>query len=83
MMDLSIPSQFLPLIGATCLLMNGCAMGPDFKKPSPPSVSDYTGHSLALTEASPHVAGGEAQRLETTAVFWLVPRCTTRFGRSP
>ncbi|OOG46035.1 histidine kinase [Rhodanobacter sp. C01] len=47
---------------ATCLLIAGCAVGPDFKKPAAPDVGDYTGHPLSTTAAIPDVAGGEAQR---------------------
>ena len=51
-------------LGATlaCLLMTGCAAGPDFKKPAAPGVSDYTAHPLTTTASSPGVGGGEAQR---------------------
>jgi NodT family efflux transporter outer membrane factor (OMF) lipoprotein len=47
---------------AVALLAAGCAVGPDFKKPAPPGVSDYTDHPLSTTASSPTVAGGEAQR---------------------
>jgi NodT family efflux transporter outer membrane factor (OMF) lipoprotein len=45
-----------------CLMIAGCAVGPDFKKPAAPNVSDYTAEPLSTTVASPNVAGGEAQR---------------------
>ena len=44
------------------LLIAGCAVGPDFKKPAAPDVSDYTAHPLSSTAASLGVTGGEAQR---------------------
>jgi NodT family efflux transporter outer membrane factor (OMF) lipoprotein len=44
------------------LLMAGCAVGPDFKKPAAPDVADYTAKPLSSTVASANVAGGEAQR---------------------
>jgi NodT family efflux transporter outer membrane factor (OMF) lipoprotein len=44
------------------LLMAGCAVGPDFKKPSAPDVTDYTAKPLSTTVASANVSGGEAQR---------------------
>ena len=47
------------------LLMAGCAVGPDFKKPAAPAVSSYTATPLSTTEATPGVAGGEAQRFVT------------------
>jgi NodT family efflux transporter outer membrane factor (OMF) lipoprotein len=52
------------LVGAALasLLIAGCAVGPDFKKPAAPDVADYTAKPLSTTVASPNVAGGEAQR---------------------
>lgn len=47
------------------LLMAGCAVGPDFKKPAAPAVPSYTATPLSTTEATPGVAGGEAQRFVT------------------
>jgi NodT family efflux transporter outer membrane factor (OMF) lipoprotein len=45
-----------------CLLAAGCAVGPDFRKPAPPEVGDYTARPVQPTAASPDVVGGEAQR---------------------
>ena len=45
-----------------CLLVAGCAAGPDFKKPAAPDVSDYTAQPLTTTASTPDVAGGAAQR---------------------
>ena len=50
------------LAGLACLLIAGCAVGPDFKRPAAPAVGDYTAHPLATTATSTNVAGGEAQR---------------------
>ena len=44
------------------LLLAGCAVGPDFKRPAAPAVSGYTGQPLTNTVATTNVAGGEAQR---------------------
>jgi NodT family efflux transporter outer membrane factor (OMF) lipoprotein len=44
------------------LLMAGCAVGPDFKRPAAPAAGDYTDHPLAATVTITNVAGGEAQR---------------------
>jgi NodT family efflux transporter outer membrane factor (OMF) lipoprotein len=53
----------LPFIAALVLsLMAGCAVGPDFKRPAAPDVSDYTASPLSTTVATTNVAGGEAQR---------------------
>ncbi|MDB5735902.1 MAG: histidine kinase, partial [Alphaproteobacteria bacterium] len=48
-------------IALGCVLMAGCAVGPDFEKPAPPSVSGYTAQPLATTAATPNVPGGDAQ----------------------
>jgi hypothetical protein len=54
-------SRVLPVsAGVAMLLMAGCAVGPDFKKPAPPAVTDYTVTPLATTAATPDVAGGAA-----------------------
>jgi NodT family efflux transporter outer membrane factor (OMF) lipoprotein len=42
------------------LLLSGCAVGPDYKTPSPPNVSGYTPGPLAPT-VSAQVPGGNAQ----------------------
>ena len=44
------------------LLIAGCAVGPNFKRPAAPDVSNYTAHPLSTTVASANVTGGEAQR---------------------
>lgn len=46
------------------LLISGCAVGPDFKKPAAPEVSDYTPTPLATIDATPDVVSGEAQRFD-------------------
>jgi NodT family efflux transporter outer membrane factor (OMF) lipoprotein len=59
----SEPPNVLPFLAAlACLLMAGCAVGPDFKRPTAPDVSDYTAHPPSTTVTSTNVAGGEAQR---------------------
>ena len=54
------PNSFLAA-GLTIALA-GCAVGPDFKKPAPPPVSDYSPAPLSTTESTLDVSGGEAQR---------------------
>ena len=52
------------LLGATSLftlLLAGCAVGPDFKKPDAPEVSGYTKTPLTKTVATAAVTGGDAQ----------------------
>ena len=57
-----------PVLGAcAALLLAACAAGPDFKKPAAPTVSGYADHPLAATDATPGVAGGEAQRFVSGA----------------
>src|SRR6185437_10195980 len=48
------------LLGA--VTVTACTVGPDFKRPSAPSVSRYTDEPLSSTVAAPNVAGGEAQQ---------------------
>lgn len=52
---------------AAAMLLVACAVGPDFKTPAPPAVSDYTPHPVAATTATPDVAGGSAQHFESGA----------------
>lgn len=47
---------------ALALVLAGCAVGPDFKRPAPPGVSGYTPAPLTTTAGTTNVAGGEAQR---------------------
>ncbi len=43
------------------LLVSGCAVGPDFRKPAPPEVTGYTVTPLSTTTGVSNVAGGETQ----------------------
>ncbi|MGO8797398.1 MAG: efflux transporter outer membrane subunit [Candidatus Sulfotelmatobacter sp.] len=43
------------------LITVGCAVGPNFKRPTAPNVPGYTPSLPATTSTSPNVAGGEAQ----------------------
>ena len=47
---------------AALALLSGCAVGPDFHRPAPLTVSGYTRESLSPQTASAEVPGGEAQR---------------------
>jgi NodT family efflux transporter outer membrane factor (OMF) lipoprotein len=49
------------LLAAGSLLIAGCAVGPDFKRPAPPAVSSYIATPPAKTASAPGVADGEAQ----------------------
>src|ERR1700728_150683 len=46
-------------------LLTSCAVGPNFKKPAPPPVKDYTPNPVSTTSSSTNVAGGEAQHFVT------------------
>ena len=46
---------------ATVVLLSGCAVGPDFHRPTGPVVAGYTRQPLVATAASAGVAGGEEQ----------------------
>ena len=58
------------------LLIAGCAVGPNFKKPAAPDVSDYTASPLPAAVTSTNVSGGEAQRFakggEIAADWWTL-----------
>jgi NodT family efflux transporter outer membrane factor (OMF) lipoprotein len=51
-------------------------VGPDFKKPAAPDVSDYTASPLATTVSSANVSGGEAQRFakgaDISGDWWIL-----------
>ncbi len=49
------------MVSLAFFLMAGCAVGPDFKKPTAPDIGDYTDHPLTSTADSAGVAGGESQ----------------------
>jgi NodT family efflux transporter outer membrane factor (OMF) lipoprotein len=63
------------LIGVAFALLSaaGCAVGPNFRKPAAPDVSDYTAHPIAATAA---IAGGDAQRFakgtDISAQWWTL-----------
>jgi len=52
---------------AAALLLAGCAVGPDFRKPAVPDAKTYTSEPLPAQTASAPVAGGNAQHLESGA----------------
>jgi NodT family efflux transporter outer membrane factor (OMF) lipoprotein len=61
--ELTRKSPVLSVTAALALLlMAGCAVGPNFKKPAAPEVSDYTAPALSTTAASANISGGESQR---------------------
>jgi NodT family efflux transporter outer membrane factor (OMF) lipoprotein len=44
------------------LLLGGCAVGPNFKKPAAPEVNGYTPAPISTTDGVTNVLGGEPQR---------------------
>src|SRR5271165_1393481 len=76
-MNLICRSRVHPLLLALALLpIAACAVGPNFKKPAAPDVSDYTAQPLQTTSATPNVGGGEAQRFangsDISADWWTL-----------
>jgi NodT family efflux transporter outer membrane factor (OMF) lipoprotein len=64
------------LLAATSFLVAGCAVGPDFEKPAPPTVKTYTTEPLPANTASANVAGGESQHFaagaDVAADWWTL-----------
>jgi NodT family efflux transporter outer membrane factor (OMF) lipoprotein len=54
-------AQLIGLYGAVLLVLSGCAVGPNFKRPEPPVVESYTTGSLPAETLS---ADGKAQRFD-------------------
>jgi NodT family efflux transporter outer membrane factor (OMF) lipoprotein len=58
-----LPARFLPaVVTLAAVLLAGCAVGPDFRKPAAPEVTGYTAQPPSTTVATADVAGGQAQR---------------------
>src|ERR1700683_4352977 len=63
-MTLTPKSRLAPCIAmSVSLFISGCAVGPNFKRPTPPDVPGYTPTPISTTSSTPDAAGGEAQRL--------------------
>ena len=64
------------IVASLMLPIAGCAVGPDFKRPTPPEVSDYTSSPLSTTASIPNVLAGQAQRLaagaDISADWWTL-----------
>lgn len=62
------------LPAALMMLVTGCAVGPDFERPTPPSTDRYSIVPLPNQTAAAEVAGGDAQRfvrdLDLPAQWW-------------
>jgi NodT family efflux transporter outer membrane factor (OMF) lipoprotein len=57
-------------------LLTSCAVGPNFKRPAPPPVKDYTPTPVSTTSSSTNVTGGEAQHfvrgLDIAGDWWTL-----------
>lgn len=51
------------LMGISFVLLSGCAVGPDFKRPDPPDVPGYTSRPLTANLASAPTALGDPQHI--------------------
>src|ERR1700690_150705 len=47
---------------AATALFSGCAVGPNFHRPAPPTIDSYTAEPLATTTSTGNLPGGEEQR---------------------
>jgi len=58
--------------------LTGCAVGPDFRRPAPPSVASYTAEAVPEETAAAPIAGGAPQRLvsgeEIPGQWWALFR---------
>jgi NodT family efflux transporter outer membrane factor (OMF) lipoprotein len=58
------------------LIIAGCAVGPDFKRPAAPDVGGYTVSPLSTTVATTNIAGGEAQSFaegsDIVGAWWVL-----------
>ncbi|MDE2257584.1 MAG: efflux transporter outer membrane subunit [Xanthomonadaceae bacterium] len=54
-------------VGIAALLLTGCAVGPDFRKPVAPDVQAYDSGTLPARTATAPVAGGSTQRFQEGA----------------
>ncbi|HEX6613627.1 MAG TPA: efflux transporter outer membrane subunit, partial [Rhodanobacteraceae bacterium] len=65
-MSQALPFQRLPLRGALAcalaLILAGCAVGPNYRRPGAPAVDRYTTQPLPAQTVATDTAGGDAQR---------------------
>jgi NodT family efflux transporter outer membrane factor (OMF) lipoprotein len=54
-------SSVISVMGLLAVLLAGCAVGPNFKKPAAPEVSSYTPTPLSTTNGTTNVTGGQPQ----------------------
>lgn len=56
------PGRSLPTVAMIVLLLEGCAVGPQFKRPSAPAGAGYETAPVTPTSSTPNVFAGEAQQ---------------------
>jgi NodT family efflux transporter outer membrane factor (OMF) lipoprotein len=76
-LSLRCTSRVPALLAALASLLHaGCAVGPNFKSPAAPDVTDYTVSPLRTTVATANVTGGEAQNFaqggDLAAQWWTL-----------
>ena len=76
-MSLTCKSRPLTFPAVLSLIaLAGCAVGPNFKRPAAPDVSEYTPSPLSTTAATPNVSGGGAQHFtngsDIAADWWTL-----------
>jgi NodT family efflux transporter outer membrane factor (OMF) lipoprotein len=68
-----------PAASLGLLLVAACAVGPNFKRPAAPQVSDYSAHPQSPSATTPDTAGGAAQRFtkggDLAADWWTLFHC--------
>jgi NodT family efflux transporter outer membrane factor (OMF) lipoprotein len=69
-------AKVMPIAAVGSMLVAGCAVGPDFRRPAAPEVSDYTAHPLTTTVSAATDSGGEAQHFaqgsDLAADWWTL-----------
>jgi len=74
----------LALAFASLLLLPGCAVGPNFKRPAAPEVKEYTTNAVVSTATATNVTGGEAQHfvsgMDIPAEWWRLFHSKTLNG---
>lgn len=70
------PVKKFAIASAMVLLVAGCAVGPDFQRPAPPTVKGYTSEPLPAHTASADVADGLSQQfaegMDIPAQWWML-----------
>jgi NodT family efflux transporter outer membrane factor (OMF) lipoprotein len=64
------------VVALMVLLLAGCAVGPNFKRPAPPEVSGYKASPVSATASAPNVVAGQPQRFaegaDISADWWTL-----------